>query len=116
VEPLTAAKPLQKDSEARDVPVLLSLQPILRRWHAKTGGKGLLFTPYIPTRGGRGGKPPMFVQEHTMWRDLSAALKSCSLTRITWYEATKHTFASHWLWTGTPSRSSRQSWDTRTPR
>ncbi len=32
-----------------------------------------------------------------MWRHLERALSSCGLPRITWYEATKHTFASHWV-------------------
>ncbi len=32
-----------------------------------------------------------------MWRHGEAALRSCGLPRITCYEATKHTMASHWL-------------------
>jgi hypothetical protein len=35
-----------------------------------------------------------------MWRRLEAALTTCRLRRITWYEATKHTFASHYLMNG----------------
>jgi hypothetical protein len=30
-----------------------------------------------------------------MWRHLSAALNACGHPAVTWYEATKHTFASH---------------------
>jgi hypothetical protein len=35
-----------------------------------------------------------------VWRHLEAALTTCSLPQITWYEATKHTFASHYLMNG----------------
>jgi hypothetical protein len=41
---------------------------------------------------GRPGKPPTYIQEHTMKRHLVAALRSCKLPEITWYEATLHTF------------------------
>jgi hypothetical protein len=35
-----------------------------------------------------------------MWRHLESSLTSCGLPQITWYEATKHTFASHYLMNG----------------
>ena len=35
-----------------------------------------------------------------MWRHLRKALETCGLAEMTWYEATKHTFASHWLMNG----------------
>ena len=35
-----------------------------------------------------------------MWRHLEGALTTCRLPRVTWYEATKHTFASHYLMNG----------------
>jgi site-specific recombinase XerC len=35
-----------------------------------------------------------------MWRHLKAALDACSHPAVTWYEATKHTFASHYLMNG----------------
>jgi integrase len=88
-----------KDSEARDVPVLVPLQPILREW-LQRNGPGFLFRPLVPSRGGRRGKPASYVQEHTMWRHLRRALRACGLPEMTWYEATKHTFASHWLMNG----------------
>jgi len=37
-----------------------------------------------------------------MWRHLRAALRTCGIPRMTWYEATKHTLASHWLMNGNP--------------
>ncbi len=64
-----------KDSEARDVPVLLPRQPILREWIQREG-TGFLFRPLVRTRGGHAGRPPTYIQEHTMWRHLSAALKA----------------------------------------
>jgi hypothetical protein len=35
-----------------------------------------------------------------MWRHLKAALNACRHPAVTWYEATKHTFASHYLMNG----------------
>jgi len=35
-----------------------------------------------------------------MWRHLEAALNACRHPPLTWYEATKHTFASHYLMNG----------------
>ena len=37
-----------------------------------------------------------------MKRHLAAALRSCSLADVTWYEATRHTFASQWVMEGKP--------------
>jgi hypothetical protein len=53
------------------------------------------FSPAGNPRGNE--RPSRFLRERTMWRHLEAALRSCGLPRITWYEATKHTMASHWL-------------------
>ena len=35
-----------------------------------------------------------------MWRHLGGALNACRHPAVTWYEATKHTFASHYLMNG----------------
>ena len=37
-----------------------------------------------------------------MKRHLEGALRSCKLKHITWYEATRHTFASQWVLEGKP--------------
>ena len=63
------------------------------------GETGLLFRPSTK-RGGSPGKPPTPIQEHTMKRHLVAALRSCRLPEITWYEATRRTFASQWVLNG----------------
>ena len=67
--------------------ILDSLRPILERSTAKVGGTGLLFRP-TTARADKPGKPPTYIQEHTMKRHLEEALRSCSPERMTWYEAT----------------------------
>lgn len=85
-----------KDDEPRIVLLQASLAPILAEWKLKTGGEGLLFKPTVATRGGRPdlGTPPGFMRPHTLIRHLRAALKACGLPALSWYHATRHTFAS----------------------
>jgi integrase len=85
-----------KDDEPRLVMLQDSLAPVLTAYKLATGGQGLLFTPIYPTRGGRPelGSSPSFIRPHTLNRHLRLALKSCGLPPLTWYEATRHTFAS----------------------
>jgi integrase len=73
-----------------------ALLPVLVAYKVKTGGKGLLFTPMYPRRGGRPklGSVPTFMRPCTLNRHLRIALKACGLPPLTWYEATRHTFAS----------------------
>ena len=73
-----------------------SLAPILAAWKLKTGAEGLLFRPTVADRGGRPdlGMAPAFMRPHTLIRHLRDALKTCGLPPLTWYEATRHTFAS----------------------
>ena len=43
------------------------------------------------------------MREHTMHRNLRKALKASSLSeKLTWYQCTRHTFASHWVTNGRP--------------
>ena len=88
-----------KGRRTREVPVQAELRPTLEAWKLQAGGQGLVFRP-VSKRGGRPGAPPQFIQEHTMWRHLGAALNACRHPAVTWYEATKHTFASHYLMNG----------------
>lgn len=76
------------------------LLPILTSWKIRTGGEGLLFRPTCTTRGGTEERPPTFMRQHTLRRHLSVALASCSLPFLTWYQATRHTFASQWVLSG----------------
>jgi integrase len=89
-----------KDDESRVVPVLKPLAPILAQHHLLTGGEGRLFRPTVATRGGREGRPPAFMRQHTLGSNLRAALADCELPALTWYQATRHTFASQWVMAG----------------
>jgi integrase len=85
-----------KDDEPRLILLQHSLAPILAEYKLKTGGKGLLFKPAFSARGGRPdlGTAPGFIRPQTLIRHLRIALKKCGLPDITWYHATRHTFAS----------------------
>jgi len=103
-----------KDDEARSVPILPPLRPVLARHKLATGGVGQLFKPERATKGGRPGSPPRFVRLHTLHAHLARALELAKIPpvpapteddpeatrRLTWYEATRHTFASQWVLSG----------------
>lgn len=81
-----------KDKDSRVVPVQDALGPVLAARKLKSGGEGRVI-------------PPMrsdgeHCDEHTLWKRLRAALKDLKLPRITWYQATPHTFASQWAMAG----------------
>jgi len=87
-----------KDKESRIALVQEALAPILSSCKLRSGGQGLLFKP---TRyGGTSEQKPSFMRQHTLRRHLSLALASCSLPFLTWYQATRHTFASQWVLSG----------------
>jgi hypothetical protein len=56
--------------------------------------------PARPSRGGRENRPATFVQIHTLHRHLEKPLETCRLTPLTWYQATRHTFASQFVLAG----------------
>ena len=90
-----------KDDETRTVPILAKLHPILTAWREKTDGEGQLFRP-LKRGGGKPGAASSFVREHTLLKYLGAALaspplKDLGLPPLTWYQATRHTFASQWV-------------------
>lgn len=91
--------PFTKDEEVRLVPIQASLAPLLAEWKLRTGGTGRLFRPTHPG-GGRPGSPPGFMRPHTLHGHLKEALETCKLPPITWYQATRHTFASQWVLAG----------------
>jgi integrase len=88
-----------KDDDSRVVPILKPLAPILAAWKLTTGGQGMLFAPKYAKRGGRPdiGSPPMFMRPNTLAEHLQKAFKQCKLPPLTWYQATRHTFASQWV-------------------
>jgi len=89
----SAGEPL-KDDESRMVPIQAGLLPVLKAWHLKTGGAGLVVPPVR-----RRSKSSM-LDEQSMGRALRAALVKAELPRMTWYQATRHTFASQWVLAG----------------
>jgi integrase len=93
-----------KDDDPRIVPLLTSLLPILTAWKLKTGGEGLLFKPANSRHGGRPdlGSESTYIRPHTLHKYLRRALAACGLPVITWYNATRHTFASQWVLAGNP--------------
>jgi integrase len=88
-----------KDDDSRTLPILNALLPILTEYKLATGGRGLLFQPAEDGGGGRPelGSPPTFVRPQTFIRHLHKALAACGLPKMTWYSATRHTFASQWV-------------------
>ncbi len=81
-----------KDKDPRPVPINDTLLPRLRAWIGKTGrSAGLVFPP----RGhGR------FVGAQRLRSELKTALARSQLGALTWYQVTRHTFASHWVMDG----------------
>ncbi len=90
---------IPKDGEARIAPIQQSLAPILAAYRLMSGGRGLLFRP-LNRRGGRPGSPPTFMRPNTLASNLYTAQDDCELPRTTWYQSTRHTFASHWAMAG----------------
>ncbi len=83
-----------KDKDSRVVPILDALLPVLKGWKLATGGTGRVIPPLRSD-----GKK---IDKNTPGAYLRAALKPLGLTRewLGWYEATRHTFASHWVLQG----------------
>jgi integrase len=81
-----------KDDESRVVPILDSLYPILTAWKLKNGGLGAV----VPAMRSDGA----FCDDHTLRAHLKTAQEKLKLPTITWYQATRHTFASQWVMGG----------------
>jgi integrase len=88
-----------KDDDSRVVPLQNSLAPILRAWFLKT--KHDLVVPPLRRR-----KGARFMRPSTLWSRLRAALAGNPEEglpplglplELTWYQATRHTFASQWV-------------------
>ena len=81
-----------KDHESRVVLILDGLHAVLAAWKLQTGGKGTVVPPMRSD-----GK---FCDGHTVGKYLRKAVTSLHLPKVTWYQATRHTFASHWVLSG----------------
>jgi integrase len=87
-----------KDGDNRTTIIPDALLPILEQYHIATKGVGLLFKP-SSSRGGalvRGGSEARYMSPTT----LNEALSKVVSESITWYQATRHTFASQWILNG----------------
>jgi len=89
-----------KDDESRVVPIQKAVMPILSSWKLRSGGDGLLFKPTCLKRGGGPDRPPAFMRQHTLRRHLATALAACKLPALSWYQSTRHSFASWWVLSG----------------
>lgn len=78
-----------KDRDPRPVPIQDALRAVLKAWHLRTGGSGLVVS--------RQGKR---IDKHVPGPTLRAVLRDLGLHRLAeyedcWYAATRHTCASH---------------------
>lgn len=80
-----------KDGDSRVVPILDTLQPVLSKWKLRAGTEARVIPPM--RRDGQ------HINKGTPGKYLRAALKALGLQRegLGWYEATRHSFASHWV-------------------
>jgi integrase len=87
-----------KDLEARVVPIVDSLLPVLQAAKLASGGHRLVVPP-MREKGGNHLGP------HTLSKCLREVLAKlnkdgANLPAVTWYQATRHTFASQWVMAG----------------
>lgn len=87
-----------KDLDARVVPIVDSLLPVLQAARLKSGGAGQV----VPAM--RGGCRKR-LDPHTLGKSLRRAFEALNkeaptLPSMTWYQATRHTFASQWVING----------------
>lgn len=93
-----------KDNEARILrgAFLEPLWSVLAAWRLKTDGKGLLFAPTLTKTPGR--RIGAFMHPKRLKEGLATAAEKTGLDVMTWakpwYQATRHTFATHWLRAG----------------
>lgn len=81
-----------KDDDSRIVPIQDALHPLLAAWKLRSKGEGRV----VPTMRSDG----EFLDGHTIRAHLKKALEKLKLPRLTWYESTRHTFASQWVLAG----------------
>jgi integrase len=97
-----------KDDQSRVVPIVETLVPLLAGWKQLCERDDLCFPP-DPRRGGQHGVPPRYRRLHTLHKHLRRALAACALPQsLTWYQCTRHTFASHWVLDGGSLETLRQ--------
>lgn len=78
-----------KDLDSRIVPIQDALYPLLAEWKLRSKGEGRV----VPSMRSDG----EYLDDHTLRKHLAKALEGLKLPRVTWYQATRHTFASQWV-------------------
>jgi integrase len=81
-----------KDVDSRIVPIQDALHPLLAAWHLRSGGKGRV----VQSMRSDG----VYLDGNTIRTYLKEALVELKLSPMTWYQATRHTFASQWVLAG----------------
>jgi integrase len=81
-----------KDIDSRVVPIQDALHPLLAQWKLRSKGEGRV----VPAMRSDG----EFLDSHTLRKHLADVLPKLELPLITWYQATRHTFASQWILAG----------------
>jgi integrase len=80
-----------KDKDARVVPIVNGLAQVLTGWREERAGE-VVVTPLK--------KHGRYLNNHTIDKELEHALTLLKLPPLTFYEAGRHTFASHWVLAG----------------
>jgi integrase len=87
--------------ETRAVPIVDALLPVLGTWRERSRGRAFAFASVALSRGGRfKTDEPLVANDHTLLSNLDRALEALGMRRLTWYQATRHTFASEWMRNG----------------
>jgi integrase len=94
-----------KDDETRVVPIQAALAPLLKARMLAVGGTGPLFPTTQQRGGGRAGRRARFIGIHTLHARFREAVTAAGRADvIEWdkpfYQATRHTGASHWVMGG----------------
>lgn len=90
-----------KDKEARILPLPADLLPVLRPAVLERGGRGLLCPPgRAGVRSGPSRRPARYLRPQTLAASLGEALAACGLPSLTWYQASRHSFASQYVLAG----------------
>lgn len=81
-----------KDLDSRIVPIQDALYPLLATWRLRSKGEGRV----VPSMRSDG----EYLDDHTLRKHLALVLERLKLPHVTWYQATRHSFASHWVLAG----------------
>jgi integrase len=88
-----------KSGRARTVSISDDLCPILAAWHLETGGEGLVVPP-LKVRRRYNSREARYIDDKALNEALAVVLEELELPPLTWYQATRHTFGSHWVLQG----------------